>query len=280
MGIDDIIIDKEKCVRDGRCAAICPSIFHVSSESGGYPVVLDSEKEMCMGCGQCVAICPAGAITNGNITLDTCPAIEPDLTINEKQMIQFLRSRRSVRVYKRKAVEPAVIEKLIRIAQYAPSAGNGQEVEWTVFNGRARLDNFVNAAMGWLKKEIQENPTGEIGSYAAHHAILKDWETRKLDGLLWGAPALLIASSDQDSCEAMVNITLALSYLDLAAPALGLGTCWTGTFNEAMGHNPLKAEIGLPPNHTHHYAMILGYPRYPFLRLPPRKPPVIHWQAK
>ena len=34
----------------------------------------------------------------------------------------------------------------------------------------------------------------------------------------------------------MVDVTLALSYFDLTAPKLGLGTCWAGIVEGALRH--------------------------------------------
>ena len=82
-----------------------------------------------------------------------------------------------------------------------------------------------------------------------------------------------------DNNNGMVDLTLALSYLELAAPALGLGTCWAGLLQGAMLYwKPLKEVVGLPDGHTHHYPMMLGYPKMKYFRLPERKLPHIQWK--
>jgi len=45
----------------------------------------------------------------------------------------------------------------------------------------------------------------------------------------------------------MVDVTLALSYLELGATGLGLGTCWAGLVQGAVFSLPqLKKELGIP----------------------------------
>jgi nitroreductase len=39
---------------------------------------------------------------------------------------------------------------------------------------------------------------------------------------------LVVASAPKEATNGMVDVTLALSYLDLLAPTMGLGTCWAG----------------------------------------------------
>ncbi|EFK11756.1 conserved domain protein [delta proteobacterium NaphS2] len=76
----------------------------------------------------------------------------------------------------------------------------------------------------------------------------------------------------------MVDLTLALSYLELAAPTVWLGTCWAGLLKAAILSQPqIKEAVGLPENHPHHYPMMLGYSKLKYYRLPERKPPKIVW---
>ena len=70
----------------------------------------------------------------------------------------------------------------------------------------------------------------------------------------------------------MVDLTLILSYLDLAAPAMGRGTCWAGLLQGALLSYPdLKQKLGLPAEYPYHYPMMLGYPKFNYQRLPERK---------
>ena len=66
--------------------------------------------------------------------------------IDEAKAVQFLRSRRSIRLFKDKPVEKEKIQGLIEIARYAPTAGNSQLVEWLVFSDRNTVKEFAKLA--------------------------------------------------------------------------------------------------------------------------------------
>ena len=59
--IKDIQISvAHKCIRCGRCIAVCPSdVFGKDNETGLIEV---KQKQRCISCGQCVAICPTSSI--------------------------------------------------------------------------------------------------------------------------------------------------------------------------------------------------------------------------
>ena len=77
----------------------------------------------------------------------------------------------------------------------------------------------------------------------------------------------------------MVDVTLALSYFELAAPLFGLGTCWAGLLQGAMvSSTEVKAAVELPEGHIHHYPMMVGVPKPNYFRLPERRKPSIHWK--
>jgi hypothetical protein len=40
----------------------------------------------------------------------------------------------------------------------------------------------------------------------------------------------------------------------------------------------LKREVGIPDDHTSHYAMMLGYPKYQFFRVPKRDAAKVTWR--
>jgi ferredoxin len=83
----------------------------------------------------------------------------------------------------------------------------------------------------------------------------------------------------RDCPRAIIRLKDQESYPELAAPSMGLGTCWAGLLQGALlGWPPLQKAIGLPEDHSHHYPMMLGYPKAKYFRLPQRKPPKITWK--
>jgi nitroreductase len=80
---------------------------------------------------------------------------------------------------------------------------------------------------------------------------------------------------------APIACTLALAYLELAAPSFGLGCCWAGYLHMAALHwPPLRAALALPEAHQLGGAMLAGEPRYRYHRLPLRKEPDITWRSE
>jgi nitroreductase len=56
-----------------------------------------------------------------------------------------------------------------------------------------------------------------------------------------------------------IDVAIAMDHLALAAVALGLGTCWIGSFDEAL----VKEFLGIPPEVRVVQLMPLGYPADP-----------------
>jgi nitroreductase/NAD-dependent dihydropyrimidine dehydrogenase PreA subunit len=269
-----LIVDEEKCQKDGICARNCPGgVIHLATESG-FPGMVPWGESACTRCGHCVAVCPHGALRHAKIPMDGCPAIIDDLRINEAQAVQFLRSRRSIRLYKDKPVEREKVQNLIEIARYAPTGGNTQLVEWLVLTDKAAIHSIAGMAAEWIREALKTDP--ELTLSAPYlPMIVKAWDDGN-DSILRNAPVLVVASAPAIAMNGMVDLTLALSYLDLVAPVMGMGTCWAGLLRRALTSSPgLRDTTGIPPTHPHYYPMMLGYPAVHYHRLAGRKPPKI-----
>ncbi len=270
-----INIDREKCKKDGICAAECPmSIIEMDDETG-YPHLIPNTEEICIRCGHCIAVCPHGALQHVGIPMELCPAVVKDLAIDHEQAVQFLRSRRSVRIFRDKPVEKEKIQRLIEIARYAPTAGNRQMLNWRVVTDREKIRHLAELTVRWMRFVLEEGPEGARPPYFP--AIVKAWD-KGMDKVLRNTPVVLVVHAPKEAANGMVDLTLALSYLELAAPTMGLGTCWAGLLQGALLSQPeVKKTVGIPENHPHHYPMMLGYNKLRYYRLPERKPPKIVW---
>ncbi len=273
MGL--LIVDENKCKKDGICAVECPMAIIKLEEGNGFPRLIPGGKEMCLVCGHCVAVCPHGALSHTQIPIEECPAIDKQLEIDERQVVQFLRSRRSIRFFKEEPPDKEKIRRLIEIARYAPTAGNGQLVEWMVMSNRAKIKEIAGMTVDWMRKVLEKAP--ETAPFYIP-IIVGAWNMG-FDAILRDAPALVLASAPQEATNGMVDVTLALSYFELAAPKLGLGTCWAGLLQGALVSSSATREaLGLPKGHPHHYPMMVGYPKAKYFRLPERKAPKITWK--
>lgn len=108
--------------------------------------------------------------------------------------------------------------------------------------------------------------------------IVDVWD-QGIDRILRKAPHVVIVSSPPDSPLPAADCATALAYLELYAGARGLGTCWAGYFTTAANiHQPVRDKIALPEGHQCYGAVMLGYPKYSYTRIPARKEAQISWK--
>lgn len=269
-----LMVDKQKCRQDGLCAMDCPAGIILFNGPGHYPDLKPRGEKGCLRCGHCVAICPHGAMDHAEVPLSESPRIDPALSISPAQVEQFLRSRRSVRRFKPRSVDRADLEQVIRIARYAPTAANGQWVQWRVIDDRDRIRSIGEKVIDWIRKWL-ETDKNSAPPYMVR--TIKNWEDG-VDSIFHSAPCLVVAMAPDSARNGLVDLTLMLSYLELAAPGFGLGTCWAGMLQGALKSVPaLRADLGIPSNFPFYYALMIGYAAVKYYRLPQRKSPEIQW---
>ncbi len=271
-----LTIDETKCKQDGICAAECPRGIITQGDGKSFSQVAEADEAYCMTCGHCVAVCPHGALSVNGVDIEDCPEIKRDLVLSWDQVKQFLRSRRSIRLFKDKAMDREILEQLIETARYAPTASNAQNLHWTVIEGRDKLEALSQETINWMKRVIEAQPGSPAADY--FRPVVARWNTG-YDGILRTAQTLIVASAPKENANGLVDLSIALAYLELAALPLGVGTCWAGLLRGAMLATPeLVVSMGLPEGHTWFYPMMIGYPKFKYHRLPERKAPVIHWK--
>ena len=244
-------------------------------DGDGFPQMVPGGEQVCLACGHCVAVCPHGAMSHERIPVEECSDIDGDLVIDQNQAVQFLRSRRSIRFFKDETPDNATLKRLIEIARYAPSAGNTQSVEWLVLTDRAKIREMAGMAVAWMRNVLEKAPQ----SAPPYMPVVVDSWDKGFDAVLRDAPVLVVASAPKEANNGMVDVTLALSYFELAAPKLGLGTCWAGLLKGALlSSSDVRKALGIPEEHPYHYPMMVGYPKSKYYRLPERKAPKITWK--
>lgn len=259
-----IQVDREKCKRDGICAEVCPAGL-IRREGEGFPEVITDAADYCISCGHCVAACPSGALSHARISLDACPPINRDLEPGNDSVEQFLRTRRSIREFKEDLVPRDVLEKIIGTTRWAPSAINIQPVRWHIIEKPDSVRHLAGLIADWMR----------VAGYAPRY--LAAWDEGR-DMILRGAPHLILASASAENVWASVDCAIALTYLELAAQAEGLGTCWSGLLTRAAGSNPsIRKFIGLAEDLNIFGAVMIGYPKFRYRRIPNRNPAVIQW---
>ena len=268
-------VDRQTCNKDGICAAVCPSRI-IEIDENGYPVAVPDADRACIRCGHCVAACPTGSLDHSAMAAAECPPVNAALNLSAEQTEHFLRSRRSIRTYKPKTVPREVVQNLISMVRYAPSGRNTQDAEWLVMGKREDLRKTAGLMVDWMRWTLDREP--QTAALMQLKKTAKLWEEGS-DTIFRNAPVVLVAHAEKDNPRGQTTCTIALSYMELAALGLGLGCCWAGYFMRAAGeYPPLIQSLGLPEAHQCFGAMMVGYPKYTYHRLPLRKEPPITWR--
>jgi nitroreductase/NAD-dependent dihydropyrimidine dehydrogenase PreA subunit len=269
------IVDGEKCRRDGICVAVCPAGI-LASGGEAPPEQIPGGASLCLSCGHCVAACPFGACSLDTMPAENCPPVRPEWRLSPEQAEHFLRSRRSIRVFKEAAVAEGRLERLIRTARFAPSGRNSQPVRWLVVSGRERVRVMAGHVIDWMRSTCAAKP--EIGRALRLDRLVAAWDAGA-DPICREAPHLIATHAPKADLTAPRACTLALAYLELAAPSHGLGACWAGYLDMGALHwPPLQQELSLPAGDAFCGALMVGEPRYRYHRLPTRREPTIAWR--
>ena len=295
----EVIIDTERCKKDGLCAMICPVAGIQQDEKVTVPKIPDEHMERCIACGHCVAICRHGAISHSEFPTTTIRAIPFEQMPTTEQVLTLLKTRRSIRAFRDKPLSSDTLNTIIDGARFAPSGHNSQSTEFLVVQDRAVLNEVTATVIEYLRFEIKRfsNPLFRT------LALLADRDSaesglheipgfkRKIqmfesgaDPILNGAPVLLAFHARRTVGFADVNAQLALQNASLVAHALGIGHFYTGwvlspcrapmarTWNRRI-----PSLLGIPPDNNLYGALALGYPIPKFKNMIERKPPVIRW---
>jgi len=270
-----ITIDPETCTCCGTCADVCTMAIIEQPEEGALPRVKKEKSGMCISCGQCEVYCPTGAITQDSATAGSRTGAElaASGTILPGPLGMFMKNRRSIRKYQAKPVPKETIEAVLDIARYAPSAMNGQPVGWLVIGG-ADVRQVAGLTVDYMRELVKTDHP--LSAYAPR--FIAGWDNGT-DVICHRAPHLLVAHIPADNPMASNDAIIALTHVDIAAPAFGLGTCWAGLVAMAsFSYKPLQDFLALPKDRVPAYAMMLGYPKYKPHQIPVRKPLQVTWR--
>jgi nitroreductase len=172
-------------------------------------------------------------------------------------IFEAIRRRRSIRRFRDKPVEDAMLRQILEAVRQAPSWANLQC--W----------RFIVVKEASIKEKI-----GEL-SYVESFFATRGYKTNPARKGLAEAPIVIVACADPsqsgvlwDQHYYMTDLGLAAQNLMLAARGLGLGTVFVGVFDEGKLRTLLKIPstiriVGLIP---------LGYPRDEKKEGPPRRP--------
>jgi Nitroreductase len=257
-----IKVDKSLCTKCGACTKVCPTTALCMKEDGPEYNNLNS----CIACGQCAAVCPCGALDNVKTPL--CNQIETKdfKGLDSKTAEYFLRSRRSIRCYKNTPVPYEELLKLVNIAHFAPTASNSQGVSYIIVRDKKILEKSTEIIVKWMEDNVELH-----WSFSRH---INNYRKNGMDSILRDAHHIILATAPKDFRNGRENTISALSYVELFAPTLGLGSCWAGLFEICAFSNygPLLDLFNTPKDKIITGALMVGYPKYKYKRLVDRNP--------
>jgi nitroreductase len=153
---------------------------------------------------------------------------------------------------------------------------NSRDVLFTVVDDREKLASLRDEVMIGLANLVREEKLPEGMEFFADFVRL--WEEKRVDTLFRGAPHLLIASAPRQSASPVPDCLIALTYFELFAQSLGVGTVWNGltkwTISDLLPET--RQHLGIPDDHVIGYAMSFGRPAIQFYRTVQRGVANIH----
>ncbi len=145
-------------------------------------------------------------------------------------------TRRSIRKFRQKSIPSATLDKILESARLSPSAGNLQPCEFIVVNEAKAKDDLFSA----LKWAFYIAPKGNPGiDERPVTYIITIADTRK--SASWG----------------LVDSTIAMENMTLAAWSFGVGSCWMG----AIDKERIRQMFAIPSNYSVEFVLALGYPK-------------------
>ena len=146
----------------------------------------------------------------------------------EVDVLEAIKTRRSVRRFKKEKVPPHLLKEVLEAGRWAPSSRNSQPWRFIVIVDEDLKRRVANATTAG--KFLAEAPLGI--------AVVVDTKATR-------HPA-------EDGAAATMNILL-------AAHALGLGACWIGSYGSSY-EEEVKDMLGIPEGWALLSIVALGYP--------------------
>jgi len=198
-------------------------------------------------------------------------------------ILQAIRSRKSIRGFKPDPVPKEVLREILQIATRAPSAMNTQPWNITVVTGKA-LDNIRKGNIEMLAAGVTPNPdlpfTPYHGVYRQRQVDLaiqifklmgiaredkaKRAEWRQRGYRFFDAPAAIILSMDRsvDKLVSHLDIGALMQTICLAASDYGLGTCIAN--HGIMFPEVVRRFTPIPESDEIVISIAIGYPDWDF----------------
>lgn len=248
----------ENCIHCGKCINDCiAGVLEFDENNIPYA----AHPERCIKCQHCLAICPAGALS----ILGKSPEnSEPVNGHNPDEILNLIKSRRSFRHYKKENLSPEIMKKLKDMLNWVPTGINYHKLHFAFVDDIDVMDDIRN----YTHKKILDSfkkpfVNGALKKFEAYKKALLNGK----DVIYRGAPHMVVVSTPVNAPCRDVDPIIALSYFELYAQSLGIGTCWCGFGYAVLNFFPeLCRQLEIPDGYKVSYVMLFGpvdtkYPR-------------------
>ena len=244
------IIDKEKCIGCGLCAKDCMSGC-ITIDENQKPQM--TSPDGCFKCQHCMAICPVGAIS----ILDKNPNDSDKIYVQNPDMIlNLIKARRSNRLYKNENASKEDINKLKEMLAFVPTGCNFKGLHYSFIEDVDVMNQFRTHVNEKIVSALTKKP---IKAVAEKFALFKKFFLNGEDVIFRGAPHMIVVSNSLKAPCIKEDPIIALSYFELYAQSLGLGTCWCGLAQYALMLFPELSEyLEIPEGYQPCYVMLFG----------------------
>ncbi len=250
-------INPELCVGCGKCVNDCVS-EKLRIVNGKAQFMF----ERCIECGHCYAICPTGAVSMTSYP-DAEDVMPIDFTeFDSDRLLLAMRSRRTIRKFRKEAVSDEAIEKIIEAGRYCPTGTNAQDFSFTVIKeGLPEIEKEALKLFRFAQKTVSP-----LAKYIKNTTLDDNFFFK-------GAPVAIVVNG-----KGSTSPCLASSYMELMAESMGLGVLYSGFFVAAAKLNPkIAAMLQTEKGHSPVTCLVIGYPDVSYERIPPRRKAKINY---
>lgn len=280
---------EDECNACMLCVKECVS--GVMRENGGKPDIFD--ESLCNLCGHCVAVCPKSALVHDGMQASELRRTDRKL-LSPEALEEAVRTRRSVRHFKKRPVSRKSVEKILDLARFAPTASNDQNVEYVVVTDPAVLSEISRRLFSLGEKAYAASQKGPaklaiaaargvgpgkvLGKYLKTMDFYMQEARKGRDFILHNAPVLILVAAPARAPFACDNCNIAAAVITHYAHTLGLGTCYIGFATLGMKLLPgLKDLARVPKGKKVFASLVLGHPAFSHSFTTSRKPARITW---